>query len=372
MVAADRRQRRWTRRTAESSGRRRAARRRRGRIAAGGGGAGGTSPCQAVLALDRSCTTPADCFAGAHTTDCCGNGQFIGFRTSEQARFQTLEAQCDATYPTCGCPAGPPTADDGSRLRFDQQASVTCLQGKCTTFVPDCGQPCGAGTTCFSCSNRNSVFAACTTTCTDSNQCTTPALPLCQMGCRETSRASTAPPRTSRATRNEDGSRPVVGLILLLAAACSSATTSNDASGTGAGGTTMPGRTACGATTCDAATQDCCISGSWQGTCAAKGSCTSGALSCSSSASCSGGQVCCATVATDGRPTAACAAGPCPAYQLCARPADCTAGQPCAGMIFPGSPGVCDRCAAVTCNTSQLCCPSTGICCPAGSGSCCR
>ena len=148
----------------------------------GGGGAGGTSPCQAVLALDRSCTTPADCFAGAHTTDCCGNSQFIGFRTSEQARFQTLEAQCDATYPGCGCPAGPPTADDGSRVGFSQQAGVTCLQGKCTTFVPDCGQPCGAGTTCFSCSNHSSVFAACTTMCTESTQCTTAALPLCQMG----------------------------------------------------------------------------------------------------------------------------------------------------------------------------------------------
>jgi hypothetical protein len=135
-----------------------------------------------VLALDRSCTTPADCFAGAHTTDCCGNGQFIGFRTSEQSRFQTLEAQCDATYPACGCPAGPPTADDGSRLRFSQQAGVTCLQGKCITFVPDCGQPCGAGTTCFSCVSKPTNFAACTTACTDSNECRDPALPLCQTG----------------------------------------------------------------------------------------------------------------------------------------------------------------------------------------------
>jgi len=135
-----------------------------------------------VLALDRSCTTAADCFAGAHTTDCCGNGHFIGFRTSEQARFQKLEMECDATYPACGCPAEQPIADDGSRLAFNQQAGVTCLQGKCTTFVPDCGAPCGAGTTCFTCSNHTSVFAACTTTCTDSNQCTTAALPLCQMG----------------------------------------------------------------------------------------------------------------------------------------------------------------------------------------------
>jgi hypothetical protein len=147
-----------------------------------GGVGGATSPCQAVIALDRSCSSAADCFAGAHTTDCCGNAQFIGFRTSEQARFQTLEAQCDATYPACGCPAGPPTADDGSRLRFSQQAGVTCLQGKCTTFVPDCGQPCAAGTTCFSCASKPSMFASCTTMCADSNACPDPTLPLCQMG----------------------------------------------------------------------------------------------------------------------------------------------------------------------------------------------
>ena len=149
----------------------------------GGGGAGGTtSPCQAVLALDRSCTTAADCFAGAHTSNCCGQVQFIGFRNSVKTQFQTLEAQCDLTYPLCGCAAGQPTADDGSRLRFTDQAGVTCLQGKCTTFVPDCGQPCGAGTTCFSCISKPTMFAACTTMCADSNACLDPTLPLCQTG----------------------------------------------------------------------------------------------------------------------------------------------------------------------------------------------
>jgi hypothetical protein len=149
----------------------------------GGGGAGGTtSPCQAVVALDRSCTTAADCFAGAHTANCCGQVQFIGFNNSAKTQFQTLEAQCDLTYPLCGCAAQQPTADDGSRLRFSDQAGVTCVQGKCTTFVPDCGKPCGAGTTCFSCSNHAQMFAACTTMCADSNACVDPALPLCQMG----------------------------------------------------------------------------------------------------------------------------------------------------------------------------------------------
>ena len=149
----------------------------------GGGGAGGTtSPCQTVLALDRSCTTPADCFAGAHVTNCCGTAQYVGFRNSVKTAFQTLEAACDATYPACECPIQQPTTDDGSALRFGDEPGVTCLQGKCTTFVPDCGQPCGSGTTCFSCVNHQQMFAACTTMCTGNTQCHDPSLPLCQMG----------------------------------------------------------------------------------------------------------------------------------------------------------------------------------------------
>jgi hypothetical protein len=147
-----------------------------------GGGGGTTSPCQAVVALDRSCTTPADCFAGAHTTDCCGNARFIGFNNAVKMQFQTLEAACHATYPACGCPAGPATTDDGSVHGFSRQPGVTCLQGKCTTFVLECGQPCATGTTCFSCGSHNQIFAACTTMCADSAACTDPTLPVCQAG----------------------------------------------------------------------------------------------------------------------------------------------------------------------------------------------
>ena len=150
---------------------------------AGNGGVGGTtSPCQAVVALDRSCSAPADCFAGTHVTNCCGQVQFIGFNNGVKSQFQTLEAACDATYPPCGCAGGQPTADDASVLRSSQQAGVTCLQGTCTTFVPDCGQPCATGTTCFTCVSLNQTFAACTTMCNDSTACANATLPLCQMG----------------------------------------------------------------------------------------------------------------------------------------------------------------------------------------------
>ena len=154
-----------------------------GATSAGGAGAGGgASPCQAVLALDRSCTSAADCFGGGHVISCCGQMHFVGVRVSEQARFQTLEAQCDATYPPCGCAAQQPLADDGSRLRWDENPGVTCQQGICTTYVSDCEGPCAAETTCFSCSNHSSMFSACTKACTGSTACADPGLPLCQMG----------------------------------------------------------------------------------------------------------------------------------------------------------------------------------------------
>ena len=148
----------------------------------GGPDGGGTGACQAVLALDRSCTTSADCVAVSHTVNCCGQEQVFGLRASEQARFSTLEAQCNVTYPACGCAAQQPFADDGSRLQFQQTAGVTCVQGQCTTFVPDCGAPCVTGTTCFSCTNHGSNYAACTTTCTGSADCHDATLPLCQSG----------------------------------------------------------------------------------------------------------------------------------------------------------------------------------------------
>jgi hypothetical protein len=150
--------------------------------AAGSGGAGGVSPCQAVLALDRSCTTATDCFAAEHQTNCCGQREFIGMGTSAQAQFQSLETKCEATYPACGCAEGQPTTDDGSKIQFSATPGVACVQGTCTTYAVECGQPCASGTTCFSCSNRTLLFAACTTMCASGTDCKDSTLPLCQFG----------------------------------------------------------------------------------------------------------------------------------------------------------------------------------------------
>src|SRR5262245_56782819 len=73
---------------------------------------GGTAACQQISALDRSCTTTTDCIAVLHTTSCCGSQAWLGLRATEGQRFTMLEPACDATYPACGCAAGPPTTDD--------------------------------------------------------------------------------------------------------------------------------------------------------------------------------------------------------------------------------------------------------------------
>jgi len=147
-----------------------------------GGSDGGVTACQAITALDRSCVVDTDCVAVTHVANCCGSVRVIGLRASEQATFQQLEPQCDASYPACGCATAPTMTDDGSTIKADTSAGVSCLQGTCTTFVPACGQPCASGTTCFSCSNRATLFAACTTLCATSTTCTDPTLPLCQNG----------------------------------------------------------------------------------------------------------------------------------------------------------------------------------------------
>jgi len=150
-------------------------------------GAGGSNviACLQVPALDRSCTTDADCFAASNIADCCGRLQYIGLHTTQQTIYTGLEQQCQATWPACTCATGPTTTDDGSQIKNGMSVGVKCQQGVCTTFVPACGGPCATGTTCFSCQIPSGQYGVCTKACTDvtsSSDCTNPALPRCQMG----------------------------------------------------------------------------------------------------------------------------------------------------------------------------------------------
>jgi hypothetical protein len=139
------------------------------------------SACQMIATLDRSCTAEADCVAVRHVSNCCGQQTFIGIRASESARFQSLEATCDSTYPVCRCGVGPPTADDGSALAFaGAQPGVTCLRGRCTTFASACGHVCESGTSCFTCSDHVRDYAACSSRCNSATECKDPTLSTCQ------------------------------------------------------------------------------------------------------------------------------------------------------------------------------------------------
>jgi hypothetical protein len=151
----------------------------------GRGGAGGaTNACLAIPSLGRSCATVADCFAAITYADCCGRQRYVGLNVGEQARYATLQAQCELLWPACACPTGPTTTDDGSVLRQGTTAGIACVQGTCTTYVPDCAGPCPSGLTCFSCQVKTTLYAACTTACNvaSSSDCTDPARPLCQAG----------------------------------------------------------------------------------------------------------------------------------------------------------------------------------------------
>ena len=149
---------------------------------AGHGGGGGATACQQVDALDRSCTTNADCVAVAHTINCCGTGVWIGLRATEAQRFATLESACDASYPRCGCPLLAPTTDDGSTVNDADTVSVSCQGGACKTFAKACGQPCGAGRSCLTCGAPDAGVSVCSLRCTFDKDCNETAYPTCQFG----------------------------------------------------------------------------------------------------------------------------------------------------------------------------------------------
>jgi hypothetical protein len=143
-----------------------------------GGDSGGTSACQQIAALDQSCSKDADCIAVAHTTSCCGSASWMGLRTTESSRFASLESACDASYPRCGCAAGPPVTDDGSTVAFGATAAVSCQAGVCKTFSAACGQSCGSGQSCLTCGQ----VSVCSLRCTNDTACTASPYTKCTFG----------------------------------------------------------------------------------------------------------------------------------------------------------------------------------------------
>src|SRR5215831_19683251 len=135
----------------------------------GAGGAAGATACAEATALDRSCASDGDCVAVVHETNCCGGLAWIGIRKTQQAAFTALEAQCQASYPGCGCFDGRDGADDGSRIPANGMAAASCQAGTCKTYAPACGHICPSGSSCQTCTDlaTNTMTSACAPQCTD-------------------------------------------------------------------------------------------------------------------------------------------------------------------------------------------------------------
>jgi hypothetical protein len=148
----------------------------------GAGGTGGANACQEAVAVDRKCTNDTDCVAVMHTTNCCGAAVWLGINASVAEHFSALEKLCDASYPACGCAAGPPVADDGSIIPLGEAAGVTCDAGTCKTFSQLCGHACDNARTCLTCGPKNAEKSVCSLRCTTGNDCTDPSYTKCQPG----------------------------------------------------------------------------------------------------------------------------------------------------------------------------------------------
>lgn len=100
---------------------------------------GGTDPCGFIATLDRSCGSDSSCAVGIHQSDCCGSTVAIGFNHTEASLFSALEPGCAASYPTCGCAAGPLTTDSGEVSLDATSIRVACVaRGPamiCMTYV---------------------------------------------------------------------------------------------------------------------------------------------------------------------------------------------------------------------------------------------
>jgi hypothetical protein len=97
------------------------------------------SACAQIDALDRHCVIDADCSSAIHAADCCGTYAAIGFAAFEAAAYAMLEPLCDASYPACGCAAGPTMTDSGETVSSPSDVHVACVtrgaSAVCLTFV---------------------------------------------------------------------------------------------------------------------------------------------------------------------------------------------------------------------------------------------
>lgn len=98
--------------------------------------------CGFVDALNESgCSSDDDCRIGLHQINCCGTHYAVGFKASEEAAFDSMEAVCAASYPRCRCAVGPTGTDSGETVVPGESDAiqVACVSrgptSVCLTYV---------------------------------------------------------------------------------------------------------------------------------------------------------------------------------------------------------------------------------------------
>jgi len=89
-----------------------------------------------VVQFDKTCLDVEECVIVYLAYNCCGTSLAAGVRASEQTRFNAEWFPCLTELPQCGCPSGPPMAEDGNSTAIIEDIEVDCLDGSCMTFVP--------------------------------------------------------------------------------------------------------------------------------------------------------------------------------------------------------------------------------------------
>jgi hypothetical protein len=106
-----------------------------GGTAGSSAGSGGSCEDFASPALDKSCATDDDCFAGVHTLDCCGSQVVLGYNLSAQSSFDEYEADCTARA-LCRCAPAEPTIEGGHVTSDIELRRAVCSGGQCLGTGP--------------------------------------------------------------------------------------------------------------------------------------------------------------------------------------------------------------------------------------------
>ena len=125
----------------------------------------------ALSASYKKCGSTADCVVVSYQKDCCGSTHAAGVNLANKATVEKCASDRAASLPKCGCPTGPPVADDGTiDTGFSGVTpSVTCnASNQCETSFK--GEVCGT-TTCKPGQTCCSGIPLPTPTCFDSNAC---------------------------------------------------------------------------------------------------------------------------------------------------------------------------------------------------------